>query len=156
MVNPSGNVIAFDYGTRRIGVAVGHSHIGQGRGIGIVQVRNGEPDYLEINKLIQQWQPVCLVVGMPGGSNDAMGSIKNQIHQFGKQLTERFALPVSYVNETLSTEEANHRMQVHGQNIPKNKKTAQRNKLSAEIILEGYFFQSSSHVHQTNTNDEMF
>ncbi len=153
MVDQSGNIIAFDYGTRRIGVAVGHSTIGQGRGIGIVQVRNGEPDYQEIENIVQQWHPVRFVVGMPDGRGAAADSIKKYIHQFAHQLTERFAMPVSYIDETLSTEEANYRMNLHDHPVRKSNKTNQRNKVSAGIILESYFLQVNRDGHQNTAND---
>ena len=137
----AGNVMAFDYGTRRIGVAIGHPRIGQGRGIGIVQVRNGEPDYPAIRQLVDEWRPKHLVLGLPGGNNQPKSPIRTQIFGFGKQLNEQFGLPVSYVDETLSTEESNFRMSQADQKIPKTRKTDERNKRAAGIILESYFSQ---------------
>lgn len=134
-------MLAFDFGTRRIGVAVGHPDIGRGRGIQIVQVQRGQPDFNQVNQLVQTWKPERLVVGLPGGNYTRGGSLRNQILKFGEQLTERYGLPVSYVDETLSTEESNYRINQDNQSIRKHSKTDYRNKVSAEIILETYFSQ---------------
>ncbi len=140
-MSKSGNIIAFDYGTRRIGVAVGNSRIGHGRGIGVVQVRNGEPDLIKIKKLVNEWQPERFVLGLPGGFCASKGTLKKQILKFSKQLSQVFDLPVSYVDETLSTEESNYRMNRSDVPIRKSKKTDLRNEMSAKIILESFFFE---------------
>lgn len=137
----SDNVLAFDFGTRRIGVAVGHASIGRGRGIHTVQVRQGEPDFDEISRLVQTWNPERFVVGLPNGNCPSGNSLNKQILKFGDQLTERFGLPVAYVDETLSTEESNFRISREGIRVRKHSKTDIRNKVSAEIILETYFSQ---------------
>ena len=135
----SDNVLAFDFGTRRIGVAVGHPEIGRGRGIEVVQVQRGQPDFDQLNELVHAWNPQRFVVGLPGGDQTSSNSLRKQILGFGEQLTERFGLPVSYVDETLSTEESNHRINQDGKRVPKHRKTNLRNLVSAEIILETYF-----------------
>ncbi len=137
------NIMAFDYGTRRIGVAVGHSKIGRGRGIGVIQVRNGQPDLAEMRKLVEQWQPGNFVLGMPGMNAESDSALKKDILQFGELLTQQFELPVSYVDETLSTEESNFQMSQADERIPKSRKTDARNKFSARIILETYFSELS-------------
>jgi len=137
----SGNIIAFDYGTRRIGVAVGNPKIGQGRGIGIVDVARGKADFLSIEKFVHQWQPERFVIGIPGDPDQSPSPLTKKIIRFGQQLTEKFDRPVSHVDETLSTEESNYRINQATQRIPKRAKVEQRNLRSAEIILESYFFQ---------------
>ncbi len=135
--------MAFDYGTRRIGVAIGHPHIGRGRGIDVVQVRNGKADFDTIGKLVNTWQPAQAVIGVPGPQRAPNSPIRKQIVQFGSQFADRFKMPVYYVDETLSTEESNHRMHRDAKRIPRSKKTAMRNMESAAIILETYFSQTA-------------
>ena len=140
----SDNIMAFDFGTRRIGVAVGHPSIGRGQGIGIVQAKDGQPDFVALEKLVIEWRPEGFVLGMPGLNSQSDTSLKKKILKFGEALTHRFNIPVSYVDETLTTEESNFRMHQPGERIPKAKKTDERNKISAGIILETYFTQLNS------------
>lgn len=140
----SDNIMAFDFGTRRIGVAVGHPRIGRGQGVGIVQAKDGQPDFVAVEKLVSEWRPEGFVLGTPGLNSASATSLKKKILKFGETLTQRFNIPVSYVDETLSTEESIFRMHQPGERIPKTKKTEVRNKISAEIILETYFSQLNS------------
>ncbi len=133
--------MAFDYGTRRIGVAVGHPHLGRGHGVGVVPVRNGQPNLPTLKKLIADWQPGAFVLGMPRTRDTSYSLLQREIVQFGNSLAREYGVSVSYVDETLSTEESNFRMRQTKRQLPKSKKTNARNKLSAEIILETYFAQ---------------
>ncbi len=133
--------MAFDFGTRRIGVAVGHPSIGRGQGIGIVRAKDGQPDFVALEKLVSEWRPEGFVLGMPGLNSESTSDLKKKILQFGEVLTQMFNIPVSYVDETLSTEESIFRMHQPGEQIAKGKKTDERNKISAGIILETYFSQ---------------
>ena len=137
----SANIMAFDFGNRRIGVAVGHPSIGRGQGIGIVQAKDGQPDFVALEKLVSEWCPEGFVLGVPGLNSESATGLKKKIFQFGETLTQRFNIPVSYVDETLSTEESIFRMHQPGERVPKAKKTDERNKISAGIILETYFSQ---------------
>lgn len=138
--NRSGtNIVAFDYGTQRIGIAVGNPNIGTGQGIGVARVKDGRADFETIRKKIDEWQPAGLVVGMPGGKPAQSTSLKKQINRFAGQLQECFKLPVDIVDETLSSEESNHRMKNGERRIKNSKKTLVRNEISAAIILETYF-----------------
>lgn len=133
------NVLAFDYGRRRIGVAVGESTLCTARGIDVVQVAKGKPDSEKIKKIVKDWQPDNFVVGIPVTKLQRESKINSEIHRFGNWLESTFEVPVHYVDERLSTEESNYRMRSLGIRLSPAKKTVLRNKLSAEIILETYF-----------------
>ncbi len=133
------SVLAFDYGTKRIGVAAGNSLIGSAEGIGLVDVRNGVVDENKIDALINEWQPKFVVVGLPVVANK--GNLLNlrKVRNFGKWLAKRFNLPVHYVDETLTTEEAASRIKQTGTRYSPERKTDLRNMVAAQIILETYF-----------------
>ncbi len=135
--------MAFDYGTRRMGVAVGHPHIGRGRGIGIVPIRDGHPDFVKVKKMVENWRPEVFVLGMPAARSSSDNRLKKQILRFGDALSREFEVNVSYVDETLSTEESNFRISQFRKRPSRAKKISQRNQISAEIILESYFAQSA-------------
>ena len=133
------NILAFDYGQRRIGVAVGEATLSTARGIDVVRVAKGRPDSEKIKKIVQDWQPENFVVGIPLTKLKTDSTINKDIRRFGNWLESTFELPVHYVDERLSTEESNYRMHAQGVRLSPAKKTELRNKLSAQIILETYF-----------------
>lgn len=131
------SVLGFDYGTRRIGVAVGSPALKAARGLGIVRVFHGRPNERELEKFVDIWQPCRFVVGFPITSEQKTTPLHREILRFGKWLDRRFDLPVDFVNESYSTEESNFRMSDF--KIKRKKKTEIRNQLAAQIILETYF-----------------
>ena len=131
------SVLGFDYGTRRIGVAVGNPALKAARGLGIVHVSRGRPNEREVEKFVDIWQPCRFIVGIPITLGKKTPPLHREIHRFGKWLNRRFSLPVNFVNESYSTEESNFRM---GEiKVKRKQKTEIRNQLAAQIILETYF-----------------
>ena len=133
------SILAFDYGQRRIGVAVGEATLCTARGIDVIRVAKRKPDSEKMKKNVRHWQPDYFVVGIPVTKPKRKSKINTEIHRFGNWLESTFEVPVHYVDERLSTEESNYRMRSLGIRLSPTKKTELRNKLSAEIILETYF-----------------
>ena len=92
-------VMAFDYGTRRVGVAVGNSVTQLGQALKTIAVTNSEILFQEIASLLQEWQPDQLVVGRPVHPDGNPHEMTAKATRFGNQLHGRFALPVSWVDE---------------------------------------------------------
>ncbi len=137
--NLPANILAFDYGSQKIGAAIGSELIGTAHGLGTVKVRNACPDQYHIDQLVAEWWPHKFVVGLPITDSDVENDIVKNIREFGAWLYQTYERPVIFVNETLSTEEAKHRLRDR-----KNAKTATsrqklRDQTAAEIILETYF-----------------
>ncbi len=102
-----GCALGFDYGTRRIGVAVGQSLGGCARPLAVLPYRGGGPDWIGIGSLIETWAPESLVVGVPVylDGTEQQGVARAAL-RFARQLQGRFRLAVHTVDETLSTYEA--------------------------------------------------
>ena len=98
-------ILAFDFGLRRIGVAVGQTVTASASPLGIVS--NGEtgPDYEQIEKLLEEWRPQGLVVGMPLHADGTPGDLEPAILEFVAAL-ERFSLPIARVDERHTSQEA--------------------------------------------------
>ena len=143
-LNNEANIVAFDYGTKRIGVAVGHTLTGSAQGICIVNVKDSKPDENRIDEIIQEWKPGALVVGVPKVRDKPNILNLRKIKLFGNWLSDRYGLAVHYIDESLTTEEAMHRIQESGRRHSIQKKTRLRNIVAAEIILETYL--SSAHA----------
>ncbi|WP_404365842.1 Holliday junction resolvase RuvX [Marinobacter sp.] len=99
-------VLAFDFGTRRIGVAFGQEMLGRARPLTLLAARDGIPDWLTIESLIREWQPDQLVVGLPLNMDDTENEMCARARKFGNRLHGRFHLPVAMVDERLTSFEA--------------------------------------------------
>ncbi|MBS3804298.1 MAG: Holliday junction resolvase RuvX [Oleiphilaceae bacterium] len=99
-------VLAFDFGTRRIGVAFGQELLGRARPLTMLSAKDGIPDWPTIAALIQEWRPDQLVVGLPLNMDDTENDMCLRARKFGKRLHGRFHLPVAMVDERLTSFEA--------------------------------------------------
>ena len=96
-------VMAFDYGTRRVGVAVGNSITRAGQALKTIAVVNADALFQEIERLLIEWQPNQLVVGLPTHPDGAEHEMTAKSRRFGNQLQGRFNLPVNWVDERYSS-----------------------------------------------------
>ena len=119
-----GTVLAFDFGLKRIGVAVGEAELGSAHPIGAVQ---GFP---EIEKLVTEWRPARFVVGLPVAERGAHPLAK-RVERFARQLKGRYRLPVDLVDERFTSVEAESRL--------KGVKNKSVDSVAAQLILEQYF-----------------
>ena len=97
--------LAFDYGTRRVGVAVGNSLLRRAQPLQTLALQ-GEARFGAIEALVREWQPDALVVGVPFHPDGAAHENTQRARRFGRQLQGRFGLPVHEVDERYTTTEA--------------------------------------------------
>ena len=98
-------VLSFDFGLRRIGVAVGQDVTGSASPLGIIANRQEGPDYARLDELIRQWQPTQLVVGMPAHADGSASDMEDLVRDFIAELT-RYGLPIDTVDERYTSIEA--------------------------------------------------
>ncbi|STX50614.1 putative ribonuclease [Legionella busanensis] len=103
---PSGIYFGFDFGFKRIGVAVGQKVTLTARPLTIIQAQQGIPNWELLRKLIKEWRPEACVVGLPTCIDDTELYTTEAAKRFAKQLQKQFCLPVHLVDERLSTKEA--------------------------------------------------
>jgi putative holliday junction resolvase len=99
-------VLGFDFGRQRIGIAVGQQVTGTATAICTVQSRGSKPDWDRISRLINEWQPDTLVVGLPLHADGEESEISLAARKFARQLEGRYRLPVHSMNEYLSSNAA--------------------------------------------------
>jgi len=130
-------VLGFDFGAKRIGVAVGQFITRSASPITILNSRGGIPDWKNIESLKNEWKANAFVVGMPYNMDGTEQEITKGAKKFGRQLEKMFKLPVYFVDERLTTKEAQWSLREN-----KEKKRLQNNKnvdsLAAKIILESF------------------
>jgi putative Holliday junction resolvase len=98
--------LGFDYGTKRIGIAVGQEITATARALTTLNSKNQKPDWEAISKLIAEWQPDLLVVGLPLHMDGTEQPVTDAARRFGNQLKGRYNLPVEMMDERLSSHEA--------------------------------------------------
>jgi putative Holliday junction resolvase len=111
MTLPSGAVLGFDVGHKRIGVAVGNPITGTATELGLIDVRDGVPDWARFDRLLKDWSPVGLVVGDPLTFDEADPDppARQRARGFARAAGKRSGLPVAMVDERRSSREAARR-----------------------------------------------
>ena len=138
------SVLAFDYGLRRIGVAVGEPVLNTASVLTVVKNRESGPDWQHIDKLVQEWQPAQLVVGVPRKMDGSDTDMTRAAEHFGRQLEERCGVMVAAVDERLSSREA-ERMLADARSSGRMKRRSRHedvDMLAALIILERWYAQA--------------
>lgn len=129
--------LAFDYGTRRIGVAVGQTLTGTASELASVGARDGVPDWVALEQLIRDWQPNKLVVGIPRYLDGSDSDMTARALRFARQLHGRFGLPVYEQDERLSSQRAEQLLRGKQKGSGEQRKQ-QVDRVSACIILEDW------------------
>jgi putative Holliday junction resolvase len=129
-------LLRFDFGTRRIGIAVGQEITHTAQGLTTVSNIDHEPDWSAIDKLIKQWQPQLLVIGMPHHLDDRPHELQPLVQSFGDKLKARYHLPIAWIDEKLSSTEAETRIAQSTRSKQRRQDKAEIDKLAAELILQ--------------------
>ena len=103
---PTGVYLGFDFGFKRIGMAVGQKITATARPLATIQANQGVPNWEGLRKLIKEWHPEALIVGLPTCIDESELYTTKAAKKFAKQLEKQFNLPVHLVDERLSTIEA--------------------------------------------------
>ena len=136
----SHTLLGFDYGTKRIGVAVGQDISRSVTPLTTLPSQNDKPDWDAISKLITEWQPDRLVVGLPLHLDGSVQPLTQKAQRFGNQLKGRYNLPVEMVDERLTSHEAEHELVSRGGKTAK----ADIDALAAALILQSWLDQHSN------------
>lgn len=126
--------LGFDFGYKRIGVAVGQRLTCSATPLNTLAAKQGIPDWDLIKNLINQWRPQALIIGLPTCIDDSELYTTKAAQRFAKQLTNKFSLPVHLVDERLSTVEA--REQLFAQGGYRKLKNSEVDSIAACVILE--------------------
>ncbi len=140
---PEGFYIGFDFGYKRIGVAVGQRLTGKASPLSTLKADNGIPDWQKVDSLIQYWRPQALIVGLPTKADNTKLYTTKASKIFGNQLSQRFDLPVYFEDERLSTKEA--RAMIFEAGGYKKLKKTEIDSVAACVILEQWLQNQPSH-----------
>jgi putative Holliday junction resolvase len=135
--SPDATVLAFDFGTRRIGVAVGNTLTRRAHPLATIAAERTDARIQAIAALITEWQPGMLVVGMPTHADGTEHDTTQRARRFARQLDARFGLPIALVDERWTSEAAQSALALAG--ITGRKGKAVRDQVAAQLILQSWF-----------------
>ncbi|MEZ7972861.1 MAG: Holliday junction resolvase RuvX [Pseudomonadales bacterium] len=124
--------MAFDFGTTKIGVAVGQQITGTASPVAVVKARNGIPQWLAIDRLVEEWQPKVLVVGLPINMDGTESDMSKAAARFSRRLHGRYGIRIELMDERLSTFEARE-----------FENPDQLDAIAAKLILETWLAEST-------------
>lgn len=137
-----GTLLGFDFGEKRIGVAVGETATGIAHPLMAIDTEVNEKRFAALEKLVDDWRPTGLVVGRPRHPDGAEHPVARLAEKFARRLAERFRLPVAFVDETLSSAEAEAQLREQHARIRAKQDV---DALAAAVILQSFLDDPASH-----------
>jgi putative Holliday junction resolvase len=132
-----GTVLAFDFGERRIGVAVGELELGIAHPLETIDATANDARFARIAALLQEWQPVLMVVGLPLALDGSEHRLTGLARKFAQRLQGRFGIETRLVDERLTSAEAQREARASGLTDRDSKRHL--DPLAAKLILEAFF-----------------
>ncbi|WP_417215958.1 Holliday junction resolvase RuvX [Alcanivorax sp.] len=132
-------ILAFDYGTQKIGVASGNELLGTATPLKALPCKNTQPNWDDIAALLKEWEPEALVVGLPLNMDGSDSESTARARKFANRLHGRFGKKVWLVDERLSTREARERTGIQ-------KADSRVDSMAAVIIAEGFLSEGGQPV----------
>ena len=141
----AGYILAFDYGLKRIGVAIGNSLTTTATPLTTLIQSSAGPDWREVDHLISEWQPQQLLLGMPDTQTTSGVQLCKAIKKFGQELQTRYDLPLDYIDDELTSAVASATLKKARQSgLRKRIKKPEIDRQAAALILTQWFNDSQS------------
>ena len=131
-----GTILAFDFGTRRIGVAVGEHATRIAHPLATIESEKNAERFAAITALVDEWRPVLLLVGLPTHADRAEHELTARARRFARQLEGRFGIAVTLADERYSTRAAAEALSASGVKTLKQRRV--RDRVAAQLILQAY------------------
>ena len=135
-------ILGFDFGLRKIGVALGQTITQSARPLAILQAKAGVPDWSSIDRLIDEWQPQILVVGIPFDLDATNEHITKAAEAFAEAIEQRYSVPLHRVDERLSSRAAHDLLD--SQPDKKRRHTDQIDDIAAMLIVETWMRENQA------------
>ena len=128
--------MAFDFGTKNIGIAIGQEITKTASTFYSIHANDGLPDWVELDMIIREWNPNLFVVGDPLNMDGTRSKIQDSSDKFSAALIKRYDISIEKIDERLSSREAKERLENIQMGI---KDSRNKHSVSAQIILEDWF-----------------
>jgi putative Holliday junction resolvase len=132
--------LGLDFGLRRIGVAVGGSGTGRAEPLATITCRNNQPDWETLDKLVDEWKPALLVVGLPYNTDGSESDMTRATRKFAGRLQNRYRIPSELVDERLSSVEAGDWLREQRRSGTRRRRVKKEDidQGAAAVILQGW------------------
>ncbi len=130
-------VLSFDFGEQRIGVAVGEHVLANANPLTTIDNESNEIRFEAITKLVKEWQPKLLIVGLPLSLDGTETSVTQLCKKFARRLNGRFNIPVMLIDERYSSVEASDLLKQAG--VKGRAQKEMLDQVAAQTILQSYF-----------------
>ena len=131
-------LIGFDFGIKRIGLATGNTITHTAQALKTISCIKQQPDWQQITKIIDEWKPALLLVGLPLHLDGTENDMTAQVKKFGDQLQNTYQLSVEFVDERFTSSHADALLQESNEKNLTNRRKKQRDGLAAELIITTY------------------
>ncbi len=135
----SNMLLAFDFGTKSIGVSAGQSSLGTGNELPPLKAKEGIPDWSLVQAVLEEWQPDTVLVGLPLNMDGSEQEMTRRARKFANRLNSMFGVKVELVDERLSTRAAKEIAAERGQQGQYDKNPV--DSIAARLLLEAYISQ---------------
>jgi len=138
----SGTILGFDYGAKRVGIAVGETSTGIANPLGAIEAEANEARFAAIDRYVDEWHPVAFVVGQPRHSDGSEHEVARLAGKFARRLAGRYKREVVLVDETLTSATAESELRAT------RTRTARKtdvDALAAALILQSFLDQPEGH-----------
>lgn len=136
-------MLAFDFGEKRIGVATGETLLRNAHPLTVIHAESNDDRFAAIAKLVDEWRPVQLVVGLPTHIDGTPHEMTRLAQKFAERLHRRYRIPVGFADERLTSLDAERRLRESGRNGRNAKPLLDA--VAAQLILQTWF-ESPHHV----------
>jgi putative Holliday junction resolvase len=132
----AGTILAFDFGTRRIGVAVGEAVTGLAHPLTTIAALRKDDRFAAIGRLIEEWRPALVLIGLPTHADGTEHELTASARRFARQLEGRFGVAVAMADERFTTHAATEALATAG--VKARKHRGVRDQVAAQLILQAY------------------
>ena len=139
----TGNVLSFDFGEKRIGVAIGNNITKTSHPLETIDTPVNTKRYIAIEKLILQWSPIAIVIGFPLNEDGSSSRLTALVKKFASKIKNKFDIKISLIDERFTSIEAEILLKETDANVKKRKSVIDQ--VAAQIILTS-FFDGAEHV----------
>ncbi len=139
----SGNILSFDFGEKRIGVAIGNNITKTSHPLSTIDTPVNTKRFVAIEKLISQWSPILIVIGFPLNEDGTSSRLTALVKKFASKIKNKFGIKISLIDERLTSIEAEILLKETDANVKKRKSVIDQ--VAAQIILTSYF-EGAEHV----------
>ena len=137
-LKPDSVLIGFDYGTKKMGVAIAQCITKTATPLSVLKIKNETPSWEQLDQIVSDYKPVLAIIGYPGKNNKQTSLLADKIEKFGSAIEKHYKMPTILFDETYSTTIARKELRDlrRDGNLSRRIKRGQVDSMAAKIILE--------------------